>query len=151
MDLEQVVTPVVEAAGMELVDVTFRREHGGKILRVLIDREGGVDLEAISTVSERLSRRLDLEGFDPGPYSLEVSSPGLERPLRRPADFAKRIGEKVRVRTSQRLEEARTHIGTIAAADEDGVTVLTDQGQRRIPFDLMESARTVFEWGSDRR
>jgi ribosome maturation factor RimP len=150
MDLEQVVTPVVEAAGMELVDVTFRREHGGKILRVLIDKEGGVDLEAISTVSQRLSRRLDLEGFDPGPYSLEVSSPGLERPLRRPADFHKRIGEKVKVRTTRPLEEARTHVGPIAAADEESVTVRTDRGDRRIPFDLMESARTVFEWESGR-
>ena len=151
MDLEQVVTPVVEAAGMELVDVTFRREHGGKILRVLIDREGGVDLEAISTVSERLSRRLDVEGFDPGPYSLEVSSPGVERPLKRPADFAKRVGQKVRVRTTGPLDGARTHVGAIAAADEEGVTVRVEAGERRIPFDAIESARTVFEWGSDRR
>src|SRR5919106_3538082 len=87
MELEAVVRPVVEAAGLELVDVTFRREAGRRILRVTVDREGGVDLGAISLVSERISRRLDVEGFEPGPYSLEVSSPGVERPLRRPADF----------------------------------------------------------------
>ncbi len=141
------IGPVVEAAGMELVDVTFRREHGGKVLRVLIDREGGVDLDAIATVSERVSRRLDVEGFDPGPYSLEVSSPGLERPLRRPEDFARRIGEKVRVKTFEAVEGSRSHIGTIAGATEDAVTVDTDAGARRLPYDAISSARTVFEWG----
>jgi len=148
MDLERTIGPVVEAAGMELVDVTFRREHGGKVLRVLIDREGGVDLEAISSVSERVSRRLDVEDFDPGPYSLEVSSPGLERPLRRPADFAKRIGEKVRVKTYEPVDGGRTHIGTIASADDEQVTVATDAEERRLPYEIIASARTVFEWGT---
>ncbi len=141
------IGPVVEAAGMELVDVTFGREHGGKVLRVLIDREGGVDLEAISTVSERLSRRLDVEGFDPGPYSLEVSSPGLERPLRRPADFAKRVGDKVRIKTFEPVEGARSHTGTIASATDLEVTVATEAGERRLPYEAISSARTVFEWG----
>ena len=132
----------------ELVDVTFRREHGGKVLRVLIDREGGVDLEAISSVSERVSRRLDVEDFDPGPYSLEVSSPGLERPLRRPADFAKRIGEKVRVKTYEPVDGGRTHIGIIFSADDEQVTVATDAGERRLAYEIIASARTVFEWGT---
>lgn len=148
MDLEATIGPVVEAAGMELVDVTFRREHGGKVLRVLIDREEGVDLDAISSVSGRVSRRLDLEGFDPGPYSLEVSSPGVERPLRRPGDFAKRVGEKVKVKTHEPIEGGRSHTGTIVAADEEQVTVATDAGERRLPYPAIASARTVFEWGS---
>ena len=148
MDLEATIGPVVETAGMELVDVTFRREHGGKVLRVLIDREGGVDLEAISTVSERVSRRLDVEGFDPGPYSLEVSSPGLERPLRKPEDFARRVGEKVKVKTFAPVEGGRSHTGTIVAADDEHVTVATDAGERRLPYEAIASAKTVFDWGS---
>ena len=150
MDLEQIVTPVVEATGMELVDVTFRREQGGKVLRVLVDRDGGVDLGAISTVSERLSRRLDIEGFDPGPYSLEVSSPGLERPLRRPEHFGRRVGEKVRVKTSVPVDGSKSHTGTIATVTDDGVAIETDAGRRELRFDQIASARTVFEWGAGR-
>jgi ribosome maturation factor RimP len=151
MDLETLVGPVVEAAGLELVDVTFRREARGQVLRVTVDREGGVDLDAIARTSERVSRRLDIEGFDPGRYTLEVSSPGLERPLRKPEDFVRRVGERVRVRTSEPLEGARTHTGSIVSADEEGVTVETEAGPRSIPFRSMTSARTVFEWDRSKK
>ena len=93
------VQPVVEAAGLELVGLSFHPGRHG-VLQITVDREGGVDLEAIAEVSERISRRLDLEGFEPGPYTLEVSSPGVERPLSRPEDFRRRVGEKVKVRTA---------------------------------------------------
>ena len=147
MDLERAVAPVVDAAGLELVEVTFRREAGRRILRVTVDREGGVDLEAIAGVSERISRRLDVEGFAPGPYALEVSSPGVERPLRRPEDFARRVGQKVRVKTHRPVEDARSHTGTIVAASDQDVTIATEAGERRVPFEDIASARTVFEWG----
>src|SRR5918999_5235640 len=100
-DIETMVAPVIEAAGLELVEVTFRREAGGKVLRLTVDRQDGVDLDTIAEASERVSRRLDVEGFDPGPYRLEVSSPGLERSLRRPADFVRRIGERIKVRAAE--------------------------------------------------
>lgn len=153
MDLQTVVGSVVEAtAGMELVEVTFRREGGGKILRVTIDREGGVDLAAISEVSQKVSRRLDAEGFDPGgPYSLEVSSPGLERPLRRPEDFTKRIGQKVKVKTTEAVDRAHVYVGTLVAADGDGVTVATETGEHRMAHGDIAAARTVFEWGPQRK
>jgi ribosome maturation factor RimP len=150
MDLESTVEPVVQTAGMELVDLTFRREGGGKILRVTIDREGGVDLEAISQVSQKISRRLDTEGFDPGPYSLEVTSPGLERPLRRPEDFANRIGEKVKVKTVAPVDGSRVHVGAVVSADDAAVVVATESGERRLPHEEIASARTVFEWGPER-
>jgi hypothetical protein len=92
MDLEALVAPVVEAAGLNLVDVDMGREGKRRVLRVTVDREGGLDLDTIAEVSERVSRRLDLEGFDPGPYSLEVSSPGVERPRPPPAPGAGRGG-----------------------------------------------------------
>jgi ribosome maturation factor RimP len=152
MDLQTVLKPVVQTAGMELVDVTFRREGGGKILRVTIDREGGVDLAAISEVSHKVSRRLDAEGFDPGgPYSLEVSSPGLERPLRRPEDFTKRIGQKVKVKTTEPVDGAFVHVGTLVAAGDDGVTVATEAGERQVAHGNIAAARTVFEWGPERK
>jgi ribosome maturation factor RimP len=76
-----------------------------------------------------------------------VSSPGVERPLRRPADFARRIGEKVRVKTRRPVEDARSHTGTILAANDDQVTIATEGGERRLPLEDIASARTVFEWG----
>ncbi|HEX2030201.1 MAG TPA: ribosome maturation factor RimP [Actinomycetota bacterium] len=145
------MTPVVESAGLDLVEVTFRREGGRRVLRVTVDREGGVDLDTIARTSERVSRRLDAEGFDPGRYTLEVSSPGLERPLRRPQDFIRRVGERVRVRTVEPLAGARTHTGAIATADEEAVTVETDDGPRRILYGGIASARTVFEWDRSSR
>ncbi|HWC32104.1 MAG TPA: ribosome maturation factor RimP [Actinomycetota bacterium] len=150
MDLEPLVRPVVEASGLELVDVAFRRESGRRVLRVTVDREGGVDLDAIADTSGRISRRLDVEGFDPGPYDLEVSSPGVERPLRSVEDFARRIGEKVKVKTHEPVDGARTHVGTISSVGGSSVMLEIDEREREIPADAISSARTVFEWGQAR-
>ena len=145
--MEGLVRPVVESAGLEFVDVAFHREEDRRVLRVTVDREGGVDLDTISEISERIGRRLDIEGFDPGPYSLEVSSPGVERPLRRPRDFERRVGEKVKVRSVEPIEGSRTHTGTLETADADGIVVRTEAGDRRLRYDEVASARTVLEWG----
>jgi len=149
MDLEALVAPAVESAGLELVDVTFRREGGRRVLRVTVDREGGVDLDTIADTSERVSRRLDVEGFEPGPYALEVTSPGVERPLRRPEDFLKRVGERVRVRTREPVEGDRTHTGTLLAAGEDEVTIAAEPGQRRVSYEQIVSARVVVDWDQE--
>jgi ribosome maturation factor RimP len=148
MDLEGWVRPVVEAAGMDLVDLGFQRGNGGHHLRVTVYREGGVDLDAIAEVSERISRRLDLEGFEPGRYTLEVSSPGLERPLRRPRDFLRSVGEKVKVKTSRPIDGLRSIRGTIVEASEDALRITTDEGERQLSYSDIASARTVFEWES---
>ncbi len=148
MDLEGWVRPVVEAAGMDLVDLGFQRGNGVHLLRVTVYREGGVDLDAIAEVSERISRRLDLEGFEPGRYTLEVSSPGLERPLRRPRDFSRSVGEKVKVKTLRPIDGVRSIRGTLVEATEDAVRITTDEGERQLSYDDIASARTVFEWES---
>jgi ribosome maturation factor RimP len=147
VDVEALVRPVVESAGLELVEAAFRREGGRRVLRVTVDREGGVDLDAISQASERLSRRLDIEDVAAGSYTLEVSSPGVERPLRQPRDFERHVGEKVKVKTTEPFEGSRTHTGTLTAADDEAIVVRTDAGERRIPVDGIRTARTVFEWG----
>ena len=147
MDVESLVGPVIEGAGLELVEVSFHRGSGRGLLRVTVDRDGGVDLEAIAVASERISRRLDIEGYDPGPYTLEVSSPGLERPLRRPEEFARRVGSKVKVKTARPVEGARNMTGTIVEAGPDEVRIATDEGERTVPLGDITSARTVFEWG----
>ena len=152
MEVEAMIRPVVEGAGMELVEVGFHREAGRRVLRVTVDRDpadGGLDLDVVARVSERISRRLDLEGFDPpgGPYTLEVSSPGIERPLRTRRDFERRIGARIRVRTHDLVAGSRTHAGTLVGATPEAIRVATDAGERDIALGAIASARTVLEWG----
>jgi ribosome maturation factor RimP len=149
MEVEAMVRPVVEAAGLEFVDATFLRDQGRRILRVTVDREGGVDLDTIGQLSERVSRRLDLEGFDPGPYSLEVSSPGMERPLRDPRDFARRVGQRVKLKVSRPVEGSSVVTGTIVEADPNEVRLATEAGERSVSFDDIASARLVFDWAEE--
>jgi ribosome maturation factor RimP len=152
MDLDGLVRPVVESAGLELVEVGFHREQGRQVLRVTIDREGGVNLDMIAQVSERVSRRLDLEGFEPGrPYTLEVSSPGVERPLAAPHEFAKRIGARVRVKMDHALTGSRTVHGRIVDADAETLRLATEAGEVAVPFDEISSARTEVDWDQELR
>jgi ribosome maturation factor RimP len=149
MDAEELVRPAVEAMGLELVDVTFRRESGRKVLRVTIDRPDGVDLDTISETAERLSRRLDLERFEAGPYALEVTSPGIERPLRRPEEFARRIGDRVKVKTSESLGGSKVHEGELVSVDGEAIVVVAAGGELRVPFAAIASARTVADWAAE--
>jgi ribosome maturation factor RimP len=148
-NVEALVAPVVEAAGLDVWEVTFGREGGGQILRVMVDRDGGVDLDTITDVSERLSRRLDLEGFaGDTAYALEVSSPGLERPLRSRRHFEKSVGQQVKVKTVEPVQGRRVHEGALVSADAEAIVIASEGGELRVPYAGIASARTVFEWGS---
>jgi ribosome maturation factor RimP len=146
MDAETLVRPVIEGAGLELVDVSFGREGGRRILRLTVDRDGGVDLDTISTISEKVSRRLDVEGFDAGPYALEVTSPGVERPLRRPQDFRRAVGELIRAKTAEGVVE-----GVLRSADEHQVVIEADGEERRLPLDAVTAAKTMVDWEAELR
>ena len=146
--VEEVVAPVLAEGGLELVDVVFT----GGTLRVFVDRDGGVDLDTISEVSVRLSRALDHEDPVPGSYTLEVSSPGLERPLRTPDHFRRFVGSAVSVKTRPEVEGPRREQGLLEAADDEGIVVVPSAGSgqgtaRRLAYVDIERARTVFEWG----
>jgi ribosome maturation factor RimP len=151
-EVGDLVRPVVEAAGLELWEVSFGRESGRRILRVTVDRaggdeRGGVDLDTIAATSQRLSRRLDLEGFEQDrPYELEVSSPGLERALREPRHFERSVGQQVRVKTVEPVDGRRVHEGALVSADAEAIVIASDGGELRVPYDGIASARTVFEW-----
>ena len=146
MDAEALVRPVIEGEGLEVVDVSFGREAGRRILRVIVDREGGVDLDTISELSQKVSRRLDLEGFEPGPYALEVSTPGIERPLRRPEDFRRAVGERVLVKTPEGIVE-----GELRAAEADAIRVASSEGERRVALEEVAAAKTVVDWDAELR
>jgi len=123
-------------SGFELVDV----EHRDGLLRVTVDRPGGVDLDAVDAASRLVSAVLDEADPLPSPYTLEVSSPGIERALRTPQHFIRFVGSTVSLRT--RVEGAFRTIGTLESADESGIVV----DGATFGYDQIRSARTVFVW-----
>ncbi len=128
--------PVVEAAGCSLWDVEYVKEAGEWFLRVYIDREGGVDLDACEAVSRPLSDLLDEADPIPNSYTFEVSSAGLERALRRPEHFEKCMGQRVDVRLYRPLEGSKEFTGALAGY-ENGAVLLED-GRR---FDKKDVAQ----------
>jgi len=140
------IEPVLATLGLEVFDVQLSGSGRARTVRVIVDRDGGVDLDAITATSERIQPALD----DLGPYALEVSSPGLERPLHRPEHFRRAVGETVSVKVRDADGEVRRLRGDLISTDERGVTVKagdTDTGEH-VDYDQIIKARTVFEWGA---
>jgi len=140
------VGPALEAAGLELFDV----ERPAGVLRVTVDRDGGVDLDAISEATRLVSDVLDGDSSLSdalGRYLLEVSSPGVERPLRTPAQFARAVGSTVVVKTSPAASGDRRVEGLLEEAGADAIVV----SGRSIPYADIERARTRFVWPEPRK
>jgi ribosome maturation factor RimP len=144
----QIIEPLVESEGLELVDIEFRREAHGAVLRLFLDRQGGVSLDDLAPMSRRLSDALDVHGSVPGAYTLEVSSPGVNRRLRRPDHFRRYVGKRVRVRCSERHNGRRSFLGPLLSVENDGIVVGLDAGRAFIPFD--EIAQANYEHDFDR-
>jgi ribosome maturation factor RimP len=141
--------PIVAGEGMELVDLEFVREHQDWILRLFIDKAGGVGLDECAQVSRAVDTLLDVEDFIEQEYSLEVSSPGLNRPLTKPDHFRKAEGKKVKVKTYGPIGEPprKNFSGLLKAADTDSVTVEVEgAGQFRIPLKDIAKANLEFEF-----
>ena len=141
--IAELVEPILHDRGHELYDV----EMTGATVRVLVDRDGGVALQDLEVLSREISSVLDEADPLPDRFYLEVSSPGLERPLRRPDHFATAVGDQVKIKTHASVEGDRRVEGTLETADDEGITVVTDQGPRRLTYADIERARTVFVWG----
>ena len=139
--------PVLSSLGLELVDVEVVGSGRARTLRLTVDRDGGVDLDALADANRPVFEALDAAEALSGPYTLELSSPGLERPLRRPADFRRFVDTTVSVKTHEPVSGARRHRGLLIDADDSGIAVEIDGEQRRFPYEGIASARTVFEWG----
>jgi len=143
-DIWDVVEPYLAAEKLELDDLELSGRGRGRVLRVTIDGED-VDIDRLAELSRGLSRLLDDEPALQDAYRLEVSSPGLERALRRPSHFHKSIGREVVVKTLAGEENA-TYRGLLSDADESTLTVDTDTGRVVVPYDEVVNARTVYRW-----
>lgn len=145
--VEDLVTPLVERAGLELFDVQYRSEHGRMVLRLVVDQPaGGVTLDALADLSRQVGPVLEAHDVPPGRHQLECASPGVERPLLRPRHFALALGQRVRIKTTEAFGPRRRFRGVLTAADEHAVTVQDDDvGAQRVPLDAIAEARTEFD------
>jgi ribosome maturation factor RimP len=143
----RIAEPLIESAGMEIVDVEFRREQSGLVLRLFVDRVDGqgVTLNDLSRVSRELSDLLDVYDCVPGSYTLEVSSPGINRRLRRPEHFRRYIGQRVQVRTKEPVEGRRTFSGTLQTVEADRIEIVSEAASHWIRFDQMARANLFVE------
>lgn len=135
------VKPLIEAEGMELVEVEFVRSRGGRILRIFIDKPGGVTIEDCAQVSHRVGDVLDMEDPIAESYTLEVSSPGLDRQLKSEADYRRYSGRKIRVITTTGIDGKNVHIGRLMEFNGDTLKVDVDGKAANIPLRLVSKAR----------
>jgi|TARA_B100002003_G_scaffold106148_1_gene98625 ribosome maturation factor RimP len=139
------VAPLCDRVGVELLDI----DYDGGVVRVTVDHPDGVGMDAIAALTREVSRALDHEDPVKGRYTLEVSSPGLERTLRRPGHFVRAIGSTVTVKTLPGTDGDRRVQGILESADGGGITLRTAEDVVRVlRHDEIQKARTVFEWTS---
>jgi len=155
--VRMLLEPVIARDGYDLVEVEWLREGGGWTLRLYIDREGGVGIDDCQAVSRTVEPILDVEDLIEQAYSLEVSSPGVDRPLRRPADFERFAGERVRVKSFGPVESAAGHparkhwSGTLKGLRGGYVEVEVDGRPHRIPLEKVAKANLEYDFEADLR
>ncbi|QEM67850.1 ribosome maturation factor RimP [Geobacter sp. FeAm09] len=148
----EIALPILESLGMELVDVEFVKVGRDSVLRLFIDKDGGIGLDDCADVSRELSAVLDVEDIIPGHYSLEVSSPGLDRPLKKPADYERFTGRLVKVRTFEALPDdagnkRKTFTGRLEGLVDGNVVIRLTEGQSAsIPLEKVAKANLEFEF-----
>jgi ribosome maturation factor RimP len=134
--------------GFELVDVEVRRSGGGQLVRLFVDRPGGIGLDDLQSVSEEVSAILDAEDPIPDRYTLEVSSPGLDRPLKTEADYRRFVGRLARVSSYERIDGRRHWTGRILSCEGGVLSLLLERdggGAARIPCDRIAHGRLEVE------
>jgi ribosome maturation factor RimP len=143
---------VARRRSLILWDVEVGGSPGRSVVRVYLDAPEGIDLDTVAEVSEEISRGLDLRDPIPGRYTLEVSSPGLERSLRSPEHWRLSMGSKVVVKTSEPLfPEGHRAEGEVVDAGDRAAVIATTAGNFELPYDVIKSARTVFDWAGGHR
>lgn len=143
-EIWSLIEPVVAGLGYEVVDIEFRPHSSNGLLRVYIDKKDGIQLEDCEVVSRQLSAMLDVEDPIPGHFNLEVSSPGLDRPLRKADDFERFAGELVKIKMAMpNLEGQRNFTGKLLGLKEGKVLLEADGETHYLPLGGIDSARLV--------
>ena len=147
----QMTEPLAASEGMEIVDIELKHEgtRGGRVLRIYIDKEGEPAMEDLSKISRSLSDLLD-ENDDviEGSYSLEVSSPGINLPLKRPEHFSRFVGKRIRVRTREAIGGRRAFLGNLLEVTPEIITLNQDGTRWEIPFSMIEKSNYEHDWSA---
>jgi len=136
--------PVIAAQGMEILEIEYRRESVGWVLRIFLDSERGISVEDCAQISRMAGDLLDVADLIQVPYNLEVSSPGIDRPLRKIEHFQKYIGDIIEVRTISPIQNRRNFRGELKQASLEGVAIECEAGSYSIPMALIERARLLY-------
>ncbi len=144
---EEILLPIIEEHGFVLVDVEYVKEGSSWYLRAYIDKPGGITIDDCEAVSRKLSDQLDEKDYIEDAYILEVSSPGLGRPLKKEKDYKRSLGAEVEIRTYRMIEKQKEFIGILKGYDENTVTIETGDGTEKI-FDKSDIAliRLAFDF-----
>jgi len=138
-----VALPVLEEMGLELVEVQYRREQSGWVLRLIIDKQEGISLEDCAAVSREISQLLDIEDFVDEAYNLEVSSPSLSHPLKSMADFERFTGRMAKIKTIEPIAGEHVFIGRIKKTE--GETIILEIGRKEVTMPFSQVARARLE------
>ena len=138
--------PILGDEGLELVDVEFQREKQGWVLRVYIDKPGGVTLDDCTDISYQLSAVLDVEDLIDTSYTLEVSSPGLTRPLKELNDYERYKGQLVKIKTYKPIDGKKVFRGKLIGLENKIVKIENEKGEHEIPFENIAKANLNFEF-----
>ena len=141
--VETLAEPLCDSEGLELVHVEYQREPSGRILRLYIDRAGGVALDNCVNVSRQLNDLLDVYLDDIGPYNLEVTSPGPERPLSKPQDYERFKGRRAKIKTWQPVNDQKNFTGVILGVAADQIKLSSNEKTVVIPYGNISKARLV--------
>ena len=144
--LIQLLSPVAEQNGYELVEIEITSEYSQRIVRVYIDKEGGITVDDCAKISGYFEDLLDMSETMPGRYVFEVSSPGLNRPLRLPAHYSKVIGQKVQIVTFEKLEGRKNFKGILKEASAQNVTLEIELKDYVVPLDQIQRANVVYSF-----
>lgn len=143
---EALLLPIVENLGFELVDVEYVKEGGTWYLRAYVDKEGGITINDCETVSRAFSEKLDEKDFIEEAYIMEVSSPGLGRPLKKEKDFARSLGKEVEIRTFRPIHHEKEFYGVLNAYDADSVTITAEEGNQTFERKDIALIRLAFDF-----
>lgn len=143
---EALLLPMMEEYGFELVDVEYVKEGGNKYLRAYIDKPGGITINDCETVSRRLSDLMDAEDFIDEAYIMEISSPGLGRPLKKEKDYARSIGKEVEIHTFRAVDHEKAFEGILTAYDKDTVTITVSDEELTLERANIALIRLAFDF-----
>jgi ribosome maturation factor RimP len=141
--IESLVESLCDSEGLELVHIEYQREAGGRVLRLYIDRPAGVSIDDCVNVSRQLNDLLDVNLDDLGPYTLEVTSPGPERPLSKLKDYKRFKGRKAKIKTRQPIHAQKNFTGTIIGTSAEQIKLSCNEKTVVIPFGQIAKARLV--------